>query len=472
MTAVAVVVPPAPAGALKSWRKLVTAVRPGAGDTFGIEGPFLDADRAVELPEGALVLGCDVFPQCRTVTVYRVAGGLEALKSWERKGPLGKSVCDWARRRLAPGSAGHAAQPIEDAANLYDGRCRYCRNPVPAGTGRLWRDENAGENILAHQRGACPPPPPPPARIEPNLYGGPCFRCGGWTTAGDGAAVLTVTPAAGEKPSYAPVHAGDCPVVPEPGPRNERRGWCHHCGGTVEPGSGRWQRRPGDHARMILACYPGCATAAALDMPWWVLRAAGQDPGDVVLARVRPGTGRWDVPADAPGYRVLPGDAHLVQFAALVLETDAARKSPARRMQVRAATWEEAAGVLAAEAAGRFAAVPTESRHRAMHQAMQYLDRRPWLAEITGYDLKFGYQREFLRAEIDWRGVSKGRNAMHRTVHCWTLKTNKVYEAWRPDGAKRDHRAFLRATPEGDVEEIGREEVDGWLALLLPPAAR
>jgi hypothetical protein len=93
--AVAAVIPPQPDGAARSWRKLVTAVQPGADSTFGLDGPFLTPDLAYELPEGAAVIACDVYEQRRVIVLYRVGGALEVVKAWEMKGPLGKRACDF-----------------------------------------------------------------------------------------------------------------------------------------------------------------------------------------------------------------------------------------------------------------------------------------------------------------------------------------------------------------------------------------
>lgn len=464
---VAAVIPPEPDGATRSWRKLVRAVQPGADSTFGLDGPFLTPDLAYELPDDAIVVTCDRYDQRRVITVMRAAdSALEVIKAWEMKGPLGKRAADWVRRRLAPGAPAHQAVLIEEEPNRYDGRCRRCRNPVPAGTGHAWRDGETGQWKVYHRKGQCLPPPPPPQRVEPNWRGGPCFRCGGWVEREEGAAVLTCTPAAGEKAEYAPVHAGDCPSDPAAGPANQRKGWCGRCNMPLRPGEGCWQARDDNPARMMLACHPRCPTEGPA-FPVWYVRVHDARPGDgdVILARAAPWSGRVPVPDAAPGYRLLPGAQGLVQFAAVVLDTIDGPYGGVRA-RVRAASWEEAAALLAEDAAARAAAAPFEPGFRAQWTAAQYLDRKPWLAEVTGYDPKYGYEREFLRAARDWR---TGSASGHRLEYCWTLQLNKVYQACWPDGARRTRKAFLRATPEGDVTEISEEEVTGWLALRIPP---
>lgn len=220
---------------------------------------------------------------------------------------------------------------------------------------------------------------------------------------------------------------------------------------------------------MTLAHHPPCDPGPA--EPPWVLRAAGDpEPGDVILVRCEPEPNGRRVPGDAPGYRPLPGDAGLVQFTAYVIDTDAGRRCHARWMQVRAATTDEAAPLLAALTAEEAAVEPSGPGYAAMHQAEQYRDRRPWLAEIIGYDPKYGYERQFLKSQVDWRGATGRKGPMHGAVHCWTLRLDRVYEAWQPDGYSREHRSYLRATPDGDVTEITREEVDAWLARRQPNA--
>jgi len=466
-TKVAVVIPPQPAGAVKSWRKLVREVKPGADSTFGIDGWWLTADLAYELPEGAAVVACDVYDQRRVIVLYTVTEALEAAKTWEMKGPLGKRACDFIRRRLAVDATSHKAVLIEEEPNRYEGRCRRCKNPVAVGGGHAWRDDETGMWKVYHRKGTCPPPPPPPQRVEPNYKGGPCFRCGGWVEQEAGAAILAGMPGPGEKAEYVPVHRADCPPVPAAGPANQRKGWCGRCNEMLRPGEGCWQARDDDLARMMLACHPRCRTAGPAFAVWFVrVHDGAPRDGDVILARATPRSGRQPVPDDAPGYRQLPGASGLVQFAAVILDTIPGPYG-GLRARVRVANWEEAAAVLAEDAAALASAAPFDPGFRAQWTAEQYMGRKPWLARITGYDPKYGYQREFARAAKDWRTAS-GRGG-HRMDFCWTLALNEVYEAWWPDGSRRSRRAFLRATPEGDVTEISEEEVTGWLALRVPP---
>lgn len=467
---VAAVIPPQPRGAVKSWRKLIRAVQPGAGSAFGLDGSFLSPGLAYELPEGALIITCDQYEKRRVITVMRAGdSALDVIKAWEMKGPLGKRAADWVRRRLDAAAPAHRAVLIEEEPNRYEGRCPQCRNPVPAGAGHARRDGRTGRWRAYHRRGQCPPPPPLPQRVEPNYRGGPCFRCGGWVEREEGSAILTCTPAPGEKPEYAPVHGGDCPPVPAEGPANQREGWCGRCGELLSPGEGCWQERDDNPARMMLACHPACRTPGPAT-PSWTVRVHDGTPrdGDVILARAAPWSGPAPVPQAAPGYRLLPGGTGLVQFAAVILRTVTGPHG-GTRARVRVADIEEAAPLLAQDAAALAAAAPFELGFMAQWTAAQYLDRRPWLAEVTGYDPTYGYQRKFLRPRHDWR-TATGRRG-HRMDYCWTLRLNKVYEAWWPDGSRRSGRAFLRATPDGDVTEISEEEVTGWLALLVPPAA-
>lgn len=453
-------------GAVRSWRKLVRGVKEGAADAYGIDGQWLDAGRAYELPEQALVIACDVFAECRTIAVYQVReSGFEEIKAWELKSRLGKRATDWVGRRLAGGAASHRAVAIEDAPNRWAGRCCNCRQPVAAGEGLAWRDRDTDASLVSHRKGECPPPPPPPQRVEPNQYGGPCCRCGGWVASGEGAAILTPEAVKGR---YAAVHGSDCPADPGPGPANQRKGWCERCGRPLKPGMGCWQEGTPGSGGKVLACHPACPPGEP--EPSWVVRVhdGPVEAGDVIRARIEAGKAPWPVPEDAPGYRRLPGEEGLVQVIAVVLDV-ARGQHGGMRARVRAASEEEAAPLAAEDVLAALSVSAHPDGYRAQWTAEQYRDRKPWVAEVTGYDHKYGLERQFLRSRVDWKS---GSASGHRTDHCWTLQLNKVYEAWWPDGYRREKRAFLRATPAGDVKEITREEAEAWLGLPQPHPAR
>ena len=63
----AAVIPAAPAGSRKSWRRMVTAVDPDRRDAYALSGPWLDADAAYALTVGTLIMSCDVYTGHREI---------------------------------------------------------------------------------------------------------------------------------------------------------------------------------------------------------------------------------------------------------------------------------------------------------------------------------------------------------------------------------------------------------------------
>lgn len=163
----------------------------------------------------------------------------------------------------------------------------------------------------------------------------------------------------------------------------------------------------------------------------------------------------------------------MVYVVVTVLEV--CRGARSSRARVRLATWDEAGPVLDAERALAPTAQPDEGGFRAVWVAEKIgplQGRRdaltfpgangvPWLAEITGRDRTYGYRREFLSANKDYSRA--GRTGTRGVYYHWTLRVNRIYEAWRPLTWSRGERLFLRANPDGTVREIVREEVEAWL---------
>ena len=89
----------------------------------------------------------------------------------------------------------------------------------------------------------------------------------------------------------------------------------------------------------------------------------------------------------------------------------------------------------------------------------------PWLAEIVGLSARYGLDRDFLPAKVDW---SESNSSGNRGVYyCWLLETGRVYETHYWTTWTRDHREFLTVDEHGAVVEITRQEVDAWLAREL-----
>lgn len=87
--------------------------------------------------------------------------------------------------------------------------------------------------------------------------------------------------------------------------------------------------------------------------------------------------------------------------------------------------------------------------------------RKPWVAEITGKDAKFGFARHFLPA--NWQ--RKRANSAHsRGVELWfVLESGHFYEVKSPVSWQNSERYFCTVTDDGSIVHVGKEEVDQWL---------
>lgn len=447
----------------RGWRRLITGTAPELDGAYGLTGQDLRPLTEYLLPDGALIVECDKQWHDYRINLHRVhRGELKQLNSWAQKTPLGKAVRNYIERRLAPNAARHTAALIGVEANQRDDLCRICLTKVAAGAGQVERPEGRGYQIT-HLDGDCAPAS---AIQRPNTAAGRCPRCSGWVASGAGIGEI-IDPAAHRRNArYRPAHPlGECPEHPAPGPANNHPGWCTDCGELVEEYAGyaippsttreitdRWQVRHRDG---------GCPPAREHDT--WVIRLKRIEPRLAVgqVARVaidlRPG-GEIPMAPVAPtavGYRQL--DTDYLQIIGVVLV--AAWVEGAWQVLVRAASYPEAADVLAAELAAVPDARPEVEGFKARFSVERHGYDKPWLAEITGRHPDFGYARDFLRADQDYtQSNSKGTRGVY---HCWTLGPNRYYEACY--GRNLCRREFLRTTPEGDVVEIDREQLETWL---------
>jgi hypothetical protein len=79
-----------------------------------------------------------------------------------------------------------------------------------------------------------------------------------------------------------------------------------------------------------------------------------------------------------------------------------------------------------------------------------------WCAEITGFDDRFGYAREFCRFKKDYsRANSKGSRGVY-AIYC--LDSDKLYEV-----KDRDRRYFC-VVRDWKIVEVSKEQVDEWLS--------
>lgn len=82
-----------------------------------------------------------------------------------------------------------------------------------------------------------------------------------------------------------------------------------------------------------------------------------------------------------------------------------------------------------------------------------------YVAEITGTDPKWKYQREFVKAKYDY----KNSNSIgSRGVYAWyIIESGKIYEVKSQTSWKSFDKYYCTVNPvSGDIEKIGKEEVD------------
>ncbi len=110
-----------------------------------------------------------------------------------------------------------------------------------------------------------------------------------------------------------------------------------------------------------------------------------------------------------------------------------------------------------------FSGIISEALGKGIGQAIigNGCSRRPWVAEITGKDTKFGLARTFLDSKL----TRKHANGAHsRGVELWfVLESGRIYEVKNSVSWKRSERYFCSVTAEGDIQRISKEEVDQWL---------
>lgn len=84
---------------------------------------------------------------------------------------------------------------------------------------------------------------------------------------------------------------------------------------------------------------------------------------------------------------------------------------------------------------------------------------RPWLAQVTGTDPRYGLARQFVRARIDYRGANS--RATRGAWFWWTLDEGLLYETRYLSAWSRQEHRFLTASG-GDVRDVTGEEALAW----------
>ena len=83
------------------------------------------------------------------------------------------------------------------------------------------------------------------------------------------------------------------------------------------------------------------------------------------------------------------------------------------------------------------------------------------VAEITGFDPKYKYARNFLKRKLDYsRANSKGSRGVFAE---YILESGKIYEVKQQISWKKVDRYFCTVTNDGDIERLDEKEVIEWL---------
>ena len=82
-------------------------------------------------------------------------------------------------------------------------------------------------------------------------------------------------------------------------------------------------------------------------------------------------------------------------------------------------------------------------------------NKGPWVAKITGLDLKYGLARTFLEAEIDHSEAVDARECKR----CWVLDDGAVYEVKEDTRSGREDQRYFVRWIDGEREELTREQV-------------
>lgn len=83
---------------------------------------------------------------------------------------------------------------------------------------------------------------------------------------------------------------------------------------------------------------------------------------------------------------------------------------------------------------------------------------RDWVAEIVGFDARYGYKRKFIHGKSDYaRSNARATRGLYIN---YILESGHLYEVASPQSWKQTKRYFATVTDDGDVVEILKEVVD------------
>ena len=81
-----------------------------------------------------------------------------------------------------------------------------------------------------------------------------------------------------------------------------------------------------------------------------------------------------------------------------------------------------------------------------------------WVARITGTDIRYGYQREFLHGKKDYTNANSiGSRGVEVS---YLLESGNIYEVKKHVSWKRSVRYFCTVDDNGDIIDMSKEEVD------------
>lgn len=84
-----------------------------------------------------------------------------------------------------------------------------------------------------------------------------------------------------------------------------------------------------------------------------------------------------------------------------------------------------------------------------------------WVAEITGFDPKYKYARNFLKRKLDYsRANSKGSRGVYAE---YILESGKIYEVKEQTSWKKVYRYFCTVNNDGEIVILNESEVIEWL---------
>lgn len=90
--------------------------------------------------------------------------------------------------------------------------------------------------------------------------------------------------------------------------------------------------------------------------------------------------------------------------------------------------------------------------------------RKPWVAEITGIDKKYGLSRTFLPSKTQ---RTRSNSTGSRGVELWFIvESGKFYEIKSPQSWKSSDRYFFTIDENGDMIRITKDEVIEWVKKL------